>query len=111
MTAGGIFVAFLISYLVMAGLSATPEVQREAFRTGGSLDTTPETSLLVSAFGGLLLGWVGAAAGWFIAGAMVIGQAMLGIASGLFSLVCLIPGSRLSTGTGFATTPKLAFRR
>lgn len=111
LAAGGLFVAFLISYLVVAGLSATPEVQREAFRTGGSLDTTPETSMLVNAFGGLMLGWVGAAAGWFITGAMVVGQMMLAGVSGVFSMVCLIPGSKAGVLPGFAAAPRLAFRR
>lgn len=112
LAAGGLFAAFLLSYLVMAGLSATPEVQREAFRTGGSLDTTPETSMLVNAFGHFMLGWVGAAAGWFIAGAMVIGQMMLGGASWIFTLLCLLPGSRPgSRGAMPPVAPRFALRR
>jgi uncharacterized membrane protein YhaH (DUF805 family) len=112
LAAGGLFVAFLLTYLVMAGLSATPEVQREAFRTGGSLDTTPETSMLVNAFGHFLLGWVGAAAGWFIAGAMVIGQMLLGGASWVFTMLCLLPRSRPGgPGPQLSAVPRFAFRR
>lgn len=94
LAAGGLYAALAASYLVIVGLNATPEVQQEYFRTGGSMDTAVETSALVKALGGWMVGWAGAAFGAVITGAMVMGQMLLGAASGVFSLLCLVPGAR-----------------
>jgi hypothetical protein len=91
----GLFVAFMIGYLILASLWAQPEVQREAFRTGGTtLTMAPETSWLMMSLGHFLVGWLGAAASLALAGLAAIGMFLVGTMSLIFSFLCLLPGSR-----------------
>lgn len=89
------FGTFAMSYAIIAALWSVPEVQQEAFRTGGSDYTRHiETSALVVATGKWLAGWAGAAGSIALTGflAMLMGLVALGSCILTFAAMLLPSG-------------------
>jgi uncharacterized membrane protein YhaH (DUF805 family) len=96
------FALFAVGYLVMAALWASPEVQREAFRTAGGLGGSGqilahvETMPFLIDSGRLIAASLGAATSLVLSGMIVVGLGLTAIISGCFSLFALAMPSRKS---------------
>ncbi|MGL4242893.1 MAG: hypothetical protein ACRCTI_17405 [Beijerinckiaceae bacterium] len=91
------FLTFAVSYAIIAALWSVPEVQQEAFRTGGSDYTKHiETSAALVGFGRWMTGWVGAASSVVIAGLLATLMSLVALASGVFSFVAMLLPNRSS---------------
>jgi hypothetical protein len=88
------FGSFALSYTLIAALWSVPEVQIEAFRTGGSDYTKHvETSAALIGMGRLFAGWVGAAGAIVFAGFLAVVMGFVALASGFVSLAALLMSS------------------
>jgi hypothetical protein len=94
------FAVFAVGYLVLASLWASPEVQREAFRTAGGLSGSGavnhlETIPLFIESGRLIASTLGAASALVLSGMILLGFGLTAFISGCFSIVAaLLPGGR-----------------
>jgi hypothetical protein len=83
--------AFAASYTLIAALWSVPEVQQEAFRTGGNDYTRHvETSAALIGLGRLLAGWAGAAGAIVLASIMGVVMSLTALASGFVSFAALV---------------------
>lgn len=86
---------FAISYGIIAALWSVPEVQQEAFRTGGSDHTRHvETSAVVIGLGKWLAGVAGAAGALALTGVLALLMALVAMVSGVVSVIALVLPSR-----------------
>jgi hypothetical protein len=89
------FVTFALGYLIMAALWSSPEIQREAFRTGGRVvdggfvDHIETNALLIEA-GRSFASILGSAGAVILSGLIVGGMAAVSLMSFLFSFVALL---------------------
>jgi hypothetical protein len=93
------FASFALGYLLIAVLWSSPEVQAEAFRTGGGLASGTarhiETNPLVIESGRAITSFFGTAGALVLSGLAVAGMVLVAIAGGVFSVASLIlPGVR-----------------
>jgi hypothetical protein len=85
------FASFALSYGIIAALWSVPEVQQEAFRTGGTDYTRHvETSAALIGLGRFVAGWVGAAGAVIIAGFLAVVMGVFALSSGFVSLAALL---------------------
>ncbi len=93
------FASFALGYLLIAALWSSPEVQAEAFRTGGGLASSGtqhmETNPLVIESGRVITSFFGTAGALVLSGLAVTGMALVAMASGIFSMVAFVmPAAR-----------------
>jgi hypothetical protein len=95
------FGAFALGYIILASLWASPEVQREAFRTAGGLtgngvmDSHLETSMFLVDSGRMIASSIGVAAAAVLSGMILVGLGLVAFIGGCFSLIALLlPGGR-----------------
>jgi hypothetical protein len=89
------FVSFALGYLVLAALWSSPEYQREAFRTAGSLVDHVESNPGLIEAGRLIMGMMGTAGALVLSGAIWFGMGLVALICGFFSLFALVlPGGR-----------------
>jgi heme/copper-type cytochrome/quinol oxidase subunit 4 len=94
------FAIFAVGYLVLASLWASPEVQREAFRTAGGLSGSGavnhlETIPLLIDSGRMIASALGAAGAVVLSGMILVGFGLTAFVSGCFSLIAaMLPGGR-----------------
>lgn len=89
------FGVFALSYTTIAALWSVPEVQQEAFRTGGSDYTKHvETSAALVGLGRWFAGWVGAAGAVLIAGFLATVMGLVAFATSFVSLAAILLPSR-----------------
>jgi uncharacterized membrane protein YhaH (DUF805 family) len=101
------FGVFALSYGVIAALWSVPEVQQEAFRTGGSDYTKHvETSAALLGLGRWFAGWVGAAGAVMLAGFLAMLMGFVALLSGFVTLAGLL----MSSGAPRILPPPNAFR-
>ncbi len=85
------FATFVVSYGIIAALWSVPEVQQEAFRTGGSDYTRHvETSAALVGFGRWAMSWIGAAGAIALSGALAMLMGLVACVTGLVSLAALM---------------------
>jgi hypothetical protein len=89
------FVTFTVGYLIMAALWSSPEIQREAFRTGGKVVDGGyvdhiETNLLLLELGRSFASILGSAGAVILSGLVVSGMAVVSVFSFIFSCVALL---------------------
>ncbi len=104
-----LFALFAGGYLLVASLWSVPEVQQEAFRTGGGIGArhvAVETSETVIAMGRALASVMDAAQAVLFTGAVIVMLMLAAAASGIFSIVTLFMAPRRA-----ANPPALADRR
>jgi hypothetical protein len=103
LAAAGCFLTFAVSYGLIAALWSVPEVQQEAFRTGGSDYTRHvETWTELAMFGRWMAGWFGAATAIVISGLLATIMGLVALASGVFSMIAmLLPSQALMGGRAF----------
>jgi hypothetical protein len=101
------FATFAASYAIIAALWSVPEVQREAFQTGGSDYTRHvETSALLLQLGGWLAGWVGAAWAVAISGMLALVMGLVALGTGVVSIIALmLPSAAAPQPGGFRSIP------
>jgi hypothetical protein len=88
------FGAFAVSYTIIAALWSVPEVQQEAFRTGGSDYTRHvETSAAIIGLGRWFAGFVGAAGAILLAGFLATVMGLVALLTGFVSLAALLMSS------------------
>ncbi len=103
---------FVAGYLVLAALWASPEVQREAFRTAGGLSGSGavhhlETNQMIVDGGRFITSAIGAAGAVVLSGLILLGFGLTAFASGCFSIVAaLLPGGR--SASGYSAIPHAA---
>ncbi len=96
------FAVFVLGYLVLAALWASPEVQREAFRTAGGLSGSGainhlETVQLLVDSGRIITSAMGAAGAVVLSGLILLGFGVTAFVSGCFSIVAaVLPGGQSS---------------
>jgi hypothetical protein len=89
------FGAFALGYIILASLWASPEVQREAFRTAGGIAGNgavmghEETLQFLVDGGRVIAASFGAAGAVVLSGFILIGLAITAFVSGCFSLLAL----------------------
>ncbi len=113
------FGAFVAGYLILASLWASPEVQREAFRTAGGLTGSGaivghEESIQLLVDGGrMIAASFGVAGAVILSGFILIGFAITAFVSGCFSIIAaFMPGGRAAQSiVSAASKPGWAFRR
>ncbi len=89
------FVTFALGYLVLAALWSSPEYQREAFRTAGSLADHVESNTGLIEAGRLMVDLMGIAGALVLGGAIWFGMGLVALICGFFSLFALVlPGGR-----------------
>jgi hypothetical protein len=82
---------FAVSYLIVAALWSVPEVQQEAFRTGGGdYRQHRETFEALTTLGRWLAGGIGAAWAVVLTGFLAVVMGLVSIGAGVFSLVALM---------------------
>jgi hypothetical protein len=95
-----VFATFALSYLTMAALWSSPDVQREAFRTaggisGGGMVDHVETNTLVVESGRAIASFIGVTGAVVLSGFLMLCLGFVAFVSGCFSLVALaLPGGR-----------------
>jgi hypothetical protein len=89
------YLTFAISYVIIAALWSVPEVQQEAFRTGGGdYRQHKETIEALATLGRWLADGVGAASAIVMTGLLAMLMVAVSIMAGVFSLVTLfLPGA------------------
>jgi hypothetical protein len=85
------FATFAVSYAAIAALWSVPEVQQEAFRTGGSDYTRHvETSAALVALGRWFAGWVGAAGALMVAGFLAVLMGVVALSTTIVTFIALL---------------------
>jgi hypothetical protein len=89
------FLTFALGYVIMAALWSSPEIQREAFRTGGKVVDGGfvehiETNPLLLELGRNFKTMLGSAGAVILSGLVVSGMAIVSIMSFIFSCVALV---------------------
>jgi hypothetical protein len=88
------FATFALSYTLIAALWSVPEVQQEAFRTGGSDYTKHiETSAALLGLGRWFAGWVGTAGAILFAGFLAVVMGFVALMTGFVSFAALLMSS------------------
>jgi hypothetical protein len=88
------FATFALSYTIIAALWSVPEVQQEAFRTGGNDYTKHiETSAALLGLGRWVAGWVGAAGAILLAGFLAMVMGLVALTAGFVTLAGLLMSS------------------
>jgi hypothetical protein len=103
------FGTFVLSYGIVAALWSVPEVQQEAFRTGGSDYTRHvETSAALVEFGRWTMGWIGAAGAVVLSGALAVGMGLVACLTGIVSFAALLlpSGSAQVASDPFRSIPR-----
>jgi hypothetical protein len=93
------FITFALGYLLIAALWSSPEVQAEAFRTGGGLAAGTvrhiETNPLVIESGRVITSFFGTAGALVLSGLAITAMGLMAFISGGFSLIAFVlPGGR-----------------
>lgn len=92
------FGVFALCYTIIAALWSVPEVQQEAFRTGGSDYTRHvETNAAIIGLGRWFAAWVGAAGAILLSGFLAVVMGVVALATGFVSLAGLLMGSGART--------------
>jgi hypothetical protein len=94
------FATFALGYLLIAALWSSPEVQAEAFRTGGGLVAGTvrhiETNPLVIESGRVITSFFGTAGALVLSGLAIVGMGLMAFASGVFSVIAfMLPGGKV----------------
>jgi hypothetical protein len=103
------FATFAVSYGIIAALWSVPEVQQEAFRTGGSDYTRHvETSAALLSLGRWTMSWVGAAGAVVLSGALAVGMGLVACVTGVVSFAALLlpSGSAQIAADPFRSIPR-----
>jgi hypothetical protein len=88
------FATFALSYTIIAALWSSPEVQAEAFRTGGSdYRKHVETSETLIGMGRWFASWAGAAGAVLLAGFLAIVMGGVALLTGFVSAAALLMSS------------------
>jgi hypothetical protein len=104
------FLTFAVSYLILAALWSSPDIQREVFRTGGGIGSYDPSSHIetlgsVIAIGQSMLSLFGAAGSAVLSGFIILMLGLVALGAGVFSVVAFILPSGLS---GAIATPRIA---
>jgi hypothetical protein len=112
--AAAMFAIFAGGYLLIAALWSVPEVQQEAFRTGGGIGArhaAVETNEALIAAGRALASALGVAQAVLLTGAAVILMGFAAFVAGVFSIVTLLmPARRMPVVKVLATREPRAIR-
>jgi hypothetical protein len=99
------FLTFAMAYGVNAALWSVPDVQQEAFRTGGTDFTRHvETSAALLGLGRWFAAWIGVAGALVLSGFMAILMGLVAFLSGVFSFVALVLPTRVVNVSSLAST-------
>jgi hypothetical protein len=112
------FGAFAAGYLFLAALWASPEVQREAFRTAGGITGSgaivghEETIQFLVDGGRIIAASFGVAGAVVLSGFILLGFGIIAFISGCFSVIAaILPGGRASLSSpGVRSKSNLNFR-